>query len=74
MLFLTFLPLRTECNIEGVLRFLLGPEHFDECLSLIKEKSLYADALKLYQKTTQEYKVTRPVMKSNLVTRRAHES
>ncbi|XP_013379508.1 elongator complex protein 1 [Lingula anatina] len=32
-----------------------GPSHFSECLTLVKDHSLYAQALQLFDKTTQEY-------------------
>ncbi|EDO27313.1 predicted protein, partial [Nematostella vectensis] len=32
-----------------------GSEHFHELVTLVKEKSLYKEALKLYSKTTKEY-------------------
>ncbi|EDO37251.1 predicted protein [Nematostella vectensis] len=34
---------------------LCGSEHFHELVTLVKEKSLYKEALKLYSKTTKEY-------------------
>ncbi|XP_055973206.1 elongator complex protein 1 [Sorex fumeus] len=33
-----------------------GPEHFPECLNLIKDKNLYNKALKLYPRDSQQYK------------------
>ena len=36
-----------------------GPEHFDELVSLVKENSLFKDALKLYGKSSQEHRVSR---------------
>uniref|UniRef100_A0A669QRK3 Elongator complex protein 1 n=1 Tax=Phasianus colchicus TaxID=9054 RepID=A0A669QRK3_PHACC len=33
-----------------------GPEHFSEFLNLVKDQSLYCEALKLYPSSTQEYK------------------
>ncbi|XP_004600345.2 elongator complex protein 1 [Sorex araneus] len=33
-----------------------GPEHFPECLNLIKDKNLYNEALKLYPRGSQQYK------------------
>ena len=35
----------------------VGPEHFPECLNLIKDKNLYNEALKLYPPNSQQYKV-----------------
>ncbi|XP_051043786.1 elongator complex protein 1 [Phodopus roborovskii] len=34
-----------------------GPEHFAECLNLIKDKNLYKEALKLYQPGSPQYRV-----------------
>lgn len=34
-----------------------GPEYFPECLNLIKDKNLYNEALKLYPRDSQQYKV-----------------
>ncbi|KAM8803480.1 elongator complex protein 1 [Rhynchonycteris naso] len=33
-----------------------GPEYFPECLNLIKDKSLYNEALKIYPPNSQQYK------------------
>ena len=35
----------------------VGPEYFPECLNLIKDKTLYNEALKLYPPNSQQYKV-----------------
>ena len=34
-----------------------GPEKFDECLSFVKEHSLYVEALKLLKDRKEDYKV-----------------
>lgn len=34
----------------------IGPERFNECLELIKDQSLYTEALRLYPEISSEYK------------------
>ena len=53
----------TEVRVTAVrvtsLMYSLGPEHFDELVSLVKENCLFKDALKLYGKSSQEHRVSR---------------
>ena len=38
---------------------IIGPEKFDECLGLVREHSLYTEALTIYSdRSTPEYKVS----------------
>ena len=35
-----------------------GMEHFNECLDMVQKNKLYVEALKLYNVSSQEFKVT----------------
>ena len=53
-----------SCGVLGGLPYYLisssvvvGPEKFDECLSFVKEHSLYVETLKLLKDRKEHYKV-----------------
>ena len=37
--------------------YLLGKDHFEECVSFVKEHRLYAEALELYEHNSEQYQV-----------------
>ncbi|POI33793.1 hypothetical protein CIB84_002455 [Bambusicola thoracicus] len=50
-----------------------GPEHFSEFLNLVKDQSLYCEALKLYPSSTQEYKDISSAYGEYLIQKQLHE-
>lgn len=40
--------------------FCIGPDHFDECLTLISDHHLYKEALPLFTLGSDKYKVSVP--------------
>nr|XP_003463826.1 elongator complex protein 1 [Cavia porcellus]XP_013001319.1 elongator complex protein 1 [Cavia porcellus] len=51
-----------------------GPEYFPECLNLIKDKSLYKEALKLYPSNSQQYKAICLAYGEHLTQEHQHET
>lgn len=50
-----------------------GPEHFAECLHFIKDKNLYKEALKLYQPSSQQYRIVSIAYGEHLMRERLYE-
>lgn len=51
-----------------------GPEHFTECLNLIKDKNLYKEALKLYHPESLQYQAVSVTYGEHLMQEQLYES